>query len=179
MRTHCALSLLLVCILMAGCAAPPGAPETSPPVFNVTAEGDGNELTVSMEGEIVIIEVQSQSGIGSATIELVSGEFPENILLRLHVKGLEEFRLSYNETTITALVSSRDSGNVFQSLATPDEGERPITPGNPSWLEIAIVSDQATPEIPLAQGYFEITLPEGLLTEADSSFSIQWIDFYR
>jgi len=179
MRTHSTLGLLLACILMAGCAAPPGAPEKSPPVFNLTAEGDGNELTVSMEGEIVIIEVQSQSGIGSATIELVSGEFPENILLRLHVQGLEELRLSYSGTAITASVSSRDGRNVLQSLVTPDEGERSITPDSPSWLDIALVSEQSTPNIPLDQGYFEITLPEGLLTEADRSFSIQWVDFYR
>ena len=136
-------------------------------------------MTVSMEGEIVIIEVQSQSGIGSATIELVSGEFPENILLRLHVQGLEELRLSYSGTAITASVSSRDGRNVVQSLVTPDEGERSITPDSPSWLDIALVSEQSTPNIPLDQGYFEITLPEGLLTEADRSFSIQWVDFYR
>src|SRR3989337_2577483 len=50
MRTRHALSLMLACILMAGCAAPPGAPETPAPVFSVTAEGDGNELTVNTEG---------------------------------------------------------------------------------------------------------------------------------
>jgi len=179
MRTHYVLSLLLACSLMAGCAAPLGAPETPAPVFRLTAEGNGNELTVSTEGETAIVDVQSQSGIGSATIKLVSGEFPENIVLRLHIQGLEEFSLSYNETTITASVSSSDSRSVFQSVASPEEGERPITPDSPSWLDITIVSDQATPHIPLDQGYFEITLPKGLLTEADSSFSIQWIDFYR
>jgi len=179
MRTHCALSLLLVCILMAGCAAPHVVPETPTPVFTVAAEGDGNELTVSVEGETVLVDVQSQSGIGSATIELVSGTFPPNIVLRLHMKGMEEFRLSYSGTVITASVSSSDNRSVFQSASSPDEGERPITPDSPSWLDIAIVSDPATPHIPLDQGYFEITLPEGLLTEADRSFSIQWVDFYR
>ena len=179
MRIHDLVGLLGACILLAGCAAPPGAPETPIPVFNVAAEGDGNELTMSAEGETVLVDVQSQSGIGSATIELVSGTFPPNIVLRLHMKGLEEFRLSYDETTITASVSSRDSGSVIQSVTSPEEGERPITPDSPSWLDIAIVSDPATPHIPLDQGYFEITLPKGLLTGADSSFSIQWIDFYR
>ena len=179
MRTHCAPSLLLVCILMAGCAAPPGTPETSPPVFTVNAEGDGNELTVSTEGESILIDVYSKSGIGKAIIEHVSGGPPEKIVLRLHLTGLEEFRLSYDQTTITASVSSRDSRAIAQSLASPEEGEHSIEPDNSSWLDITIVSDQATPEIPLTQGYFEITLPEGLLTEADSSFSIQWIDFYR
>ena len=179
MRTHFALSLLLAGSLTAGCAAPLGAPETPAPVIRVTAEGDGNKLTVSSEAETAIIDVQSQSGIGFATIELVSGVFPENILLRLHVKGLEEFQLTYGGTVISASVSSRDSGSVIQSVASPEEGERPITPDSPSWLDIAIVSDPATPRIPLDQGYFEITLPKGLLSAGDRSFSIQWIDFYR
>ena len=179
MRTHYALSLLLAGILMAGCAAPPGAPETPAPVIRVTAEGDGNKLTVSSEGETAIFDVQSESGIGSATIELVSGGFPENIILRLHVKGLEEFQLTYGGTVISATVSSSDNRSIFQSLATPEESERPITPDNPSWLDIATVSDQAKSRIPLDQGYFEITLPKGLLSARDRSFSIQWIDFYR
>jgi hypothetical protein len=67
---------------------------------------------------------------------------------------------------------------VPKSLTSPGEWQT-IEPDNPSWLDIIIVSDQATPEIPLTQGYFEITLPEDLLTEAGKSFSIQWIDFYR
>ena len=179
MRTHYTLSLLLPCILMAGCATPPGVPETPAPVFRLTAEGNGNELTVSTEGETAIVDVQSQSGIGSATIKLVSGEFPENIVLRLHIQGLEEFSLSYNETTITASVSSSDSRSVFQSVASPEEGERSITPDSPSWLDIVLVSDQAATHVPIDQEYFEITLPEGLLRVGDRSFSIQWIDFYR
>src|SRR3990172_4281039 len=115
MRTRHALRLLLVCMLMTGCAAPPGAPETPAPVFRVSAEGDGNELTVNTEGETTIVEVHSESGIGSATIELVSGGFPEDIVLRLHVQGLEKFQLSYGGTVISASVASSDSRSVFQS----------------------------------------------------------------
>ena len=103
----------------------------------------------------------------------------EKIVLRLHLTGLEGFRISYDQTTITASMSSRDSRAISESLASPEGGERPIDPESPSWLDITIVSDQATPEIPLTQGYFEITLPESLLTKVDTAFSIQWIDFYR
>jgi hypothetical protein len=54
-----------------------------------------------------------------------------------------------------------------------------IEPGDPFWLDIQIVSDQAAPHIPLDQGYFEITLPKGFLDEGRRAFSIGWIDFYR
>ena len=179
MPTRHALDWLMACLLMIGCAAPPGVPETPTPVFSVAAEGDGDELTASVEGQTAVIDVHSRSGIGSAVIKLVSGPFPDNVLVRLHLRGLEEFRLSYDGTAITASVSSGDSRSVFQSVGLPDGGERPVMPDSPFWLNVQIVSNQATPRIPLEQGYFEITLPTGFLHEGRHSFSIRWIDFYR
>ena len=169
----------MTCILLAGCAAPRGAPNTPAPVFAVAAEGDGNEVTASAEDGTLVVDVHSRSGIGSASVEHAAGTFPETIVVRLHLRGLEEFRLSYDDTTITASVSSGDSRSVFQNATQPGEGERPITPGSPFWMDVRIVTDRATPHIPLDQGYFEITLPKGFLREEQRSFSIRWIDFYR
>ena len=179
MLTQHTFSLLMTCILLTGCAAPRGVPNTPAPVFAVAADGDGNEVTASAEGETVVIDVHSQSGMGSAHVEHVSGALPESIVVRLYLKGLEEFRLSYDGTTITASVSSGDSHNVFQSAAGPEAGERPITPGSPYWMDVRIVTDQETPHIPLDQGYFEVALPKDFLQEGRRSFSIRWIDFYR
>jgi len=179
MPTRHVLDWLMACLLMTGCAAPPGVSETPASVFSVAAEGDGDELTLSVEGQATVIDVHSRSGIGSAVIKLVSGPSPENVVVRLHLKGLEEFRLSYAEATITASVSSGDRRSVFQRVAWPDGGERPVTRDSPFWLDVQIVSDQVPPRIPLEQGYFEITLPRSFLREEQRSFSIQWIDFYR
>ncbi len=179
MNTKYALSLLAACLLLAGCATPPGAPETPMPLVTASAEGDGNEVAVSIEGESVIVDVNSQSGIGSATVELASETIPESIVVRLHLKGLEEFRLSRGRTTITAFVSSGDSQSVTQSVFSPGQDERSIAPGDLFWLEVKIVSDQAAPHIPLDQGHFEIVLPKDFFREGGRSFSFQWIDFYR
>lgn len=173
------LGLLAAILLIAGCGMPPGASETRPPVFTAAAEGNGNELKVNVEGGTTVIDVQSQSGIGAATVELVSGTPPETIVVRLHVNGLESFRLSYQQTAITAAVSSSDSQNVLQEVSLPDSGTSPLTSGSPLWLDIRAVSQQATPTIPLQQGYFEIRLPKGLLSDRQRSFAIRWIDFYR
>jgi hypothetical protein len=154
-------------------------PEARAPLFVFTTDSDGNELTVSAEGETTLIEVHSQSGIGSATVELVSGAPPENIVLRLHLKGLEEFRLTFDKTVIVARVSSGDVGSVDEIAILPGGEEQSITPDSPLWLDIRIVSGQATPQIPLDQGRFEIALPRDFLHDEHRSFSIRWIDFYR
>jgi hypothetical protein len=166
-------------ILLAGCAASPGATDPPAPVFAVAAEGEGNELGVSAEGETTVIDVRSPGGLGAATVELVSGTPPERVLLRLHLQGLEEFRLSFGETTIAASVSSGDSRSVFQRVVSPDGGEQSVAPGSPYWMDVAIVSDPATPRLPLEPGYFEIALPQGLLRDGPRAFSFRWIDFYR
>jgi len=173
------LGLLATCFLLAGCVAPPAAPQTQPPAFTVTAEGEGDEVTVSLEGETAIVNVHSRSGIGRAAVEQVSGAPPKTIVLRLHLKGLEGFRLAYDQTVITVEVSSRDSGRVRQAVLSPAGAERPIASDSPFWLESRIVSGQTPPQIPLDQGYFELSLPKDFLDTGQRAFSLQWIDFYR
>jgi hypothetical protein len=149
------------------------------PVFQVKAEGDGANATISIQDKTAVLDIHSRSGIGSATIERVSGPAPEKIVVRLRLKGLEEFRLSYDRTVIIARVSSSDSRNITQSVDPPGGDERSLTPDSPHWMEIRIVSDQSPPRIPLRQGSFEITLPKDVLGKGRRSFSIRWIDFYR
>ena len=104
---------------------------------------------------------------------------PERIVIRLHLAGLEEFRLISEQTTISASFSSSGvlTGNNQKVISAG--GESPITPIHPYWLNISVVSDQETPDIPLKQGYFEVELPKEFLREAANFFEIQWVDFYR
>ena len=191
--TRYALSLLAACILMAGGTSPSGAgkaaahfstaPQSDESRLKVKAEGEGNQLTVKTEGEAVVVDVHSRSGIGLATIELPAGTALQQIVLRLRLKGLEEFRLSYGRTVITARASNQANGGasprIIQIVSTRGGGERAITPDSPFWLGVRIVSDMAAPRIPLDDGHFDITLPKDFLREGGRAFSIRWIDFYR
>jgi hypothetical protein len=186
-RSHRVLGWLTVCVLLVGGASLPGARRASAHFstaarsgesgLKVKAEGEGNSLTVKSEGDAVTVDVRSRSGIGRATVEHASGPAPKKIIVQLRLKGLEEFRLAYGQTVITARVSSSDSRNITQSVDPPGGGERPITPDSPHWMEIKVVSDQS--RIPLEQGHFEITLPKDVFGKGRRSFSIRWIDFYR
>jgi len=160
MRISCGFLMLCVAVAVTACTG------NQPPRFNAAADKD-NQLSLNVENETAVIDVQSPGGIGQADIEFLSGSYPAQIILRLHIKKLEGFKLTYARTTVSAS-SSGMSDTVTQSLIQPDGSERALTPSSPLWMDIQ-------PE----QEYLEITLPAALTQEEPESFSFQWVDFYR
>ncbi len=179
MRIHVALGLFVTCALLTGCAASAGAPATPPPMFTITAEGEGNEITASAQGDAIVFDVHSRSGIGSGTFEFLSGTPPKSIVVRLHLKGLEDFRLVYQKTTLIASVSSGADHAASQRVLSPDGREQLITSDSPSWMEIRRTSNPSATPGASDSGSFEIAMPKDLVREGYRSFSIRWIDFFR
>ena len=178
-RTWYCLCWLAAGALAASWIVSGGVGAAAAPVLQVKAEGQGNTAVSSMQDNTAVFDIHSRSGIGRATVEHVSGSLPDTIVVRLHLKGLEEFRLSYDRTVITARVSSSAGRNIVQSVDLPGGAERRVTPDSPFWLKVKLASAQAMPRMPLDQGRFEITLPKDVLGKGRRSFSMRWIDFYR
>ena len=171
---------ILLSFLLISCASQPAnAQSGDEPVFSTIAKNQDDQINIQYVSNVTVIDVQSPTGIGSARFELESGGMPENLVLRLHLKGLEEFRLISDQTAIAASASSRGVFDVNDQRVISSGGEYSIMPIDPLWMKIEIVSDQATKKIPLEDGYFEITVPKQFIRNAGNSFEIQWIDFYR
>jgi hypothetical protein len=174
MKTQYVFLAFLTSIFLATCTV-----ESNHPGFTITTSNQEDAVSITSEEGISLIDINSPSGVGSAHFELVSGILPEKIITRLHLKGLEEFRLSYNETVISASISSGSAFNISSQNILLSNIEYPIQAGHPLWLEIKVVSDQTIKKIPLEEGYFEITFPKESNKKIGSSFEIQWVDFYR
>lgn len=147
--------------------------------FSATSDADGNLVNISTTGDTVIVDVHSRSGIGAATVDLVSGTAPAQISVRLHLHGLEAFRLSYDHTVIAVAVSSDEHHSVSQQVELPDGGTRAIPSDSPLWLDLEMVSAQDSSTPSLQPSVFTIHMPPGLMNEQRRSFTIRWIDFYR
>ena len=161
------------------CASQPAnAQSGDETVFSVTAKNQNDQIDVQYVDGAAIIDVQSPTGIGSARLDLESGGMPENMLLRLHLQGLEEIRLISEQAVIAASGSSSGSFVINDQRVISSGSEYSITPIDPLWMKIEVISDQAK-KIPLESGYFEITIPREFLRSAGNSIEIQWIDFYR
>ena len=93
-------------------------------------------------------------GIGSATISLAQGEWPESIAVRLYLRGLEGFSATNGTTTID------------RHQLTVQAFDQNMTPSDQQYL----MEDA---------GYYEVCLPRSLFTEGTTDIRIQWVDFYR
>lgn len=154
--------LLMVCVavVVTACTG------NQPPEFDAVADKD-NQLSLRQQNETTVIDVQSPGGIGKADIEFLSGSYPGQIILRLHIERLEGFKLVYGNTTLSASASGTADA-VIQNLIQPDGAERAVTPASSLWMDIQ-----------REQAYFEIKLPDAMAREKPKTFAFEWVDFYR
>ncbi len=169
---------MLLSFLFASCAGGPAdaGAQSAQPEFIVFTKNPEDEVKIQAENGAAQIDIYSPSGIGAASFELESGTMPENITLRLHLTGLEGFRLTSARDQISTSISG-EANSETQTILSPG-AESPLSPSDPLWIEIAIVSE-AQKKIPLEQGYFEVTVPQEFIRNAGTTFEIEWVDFYR
>jgi hypothetical protein len=146
--------------------------------FKVTTKKVDDTIEVRAEKHGTIFSVKSPFGIGQAVIERNEEKWPDAVTLRLHLKGLENFRASNGKIILDAAVSSQN-GSV--RLWKDGDENAPLNAKSPLWMEIRMVGGdgKATKEIPLKAGYFEMRLPKAFFEGNPKSITLNWIDFYR
>ncbi len=127
----------------------------TPPIFEVSYHpGRKSEIKVISGKEQSIIDISSESGIGGGTVKLIQGTWPETLIVRLHLKGLEGFTVSNGKLKIEksdlSVKAYNKDGEPFTDKYLPGE-----------------------------QGYYEVQLPNTLFVGGTTDLEIQWIDFYR
>ena len=171
-------TLLLMIIFPVSCSSQsPNAQPQDEPVFSVSVKNDDDQVNVQYEDGTTVIEIKSPIGIGAATFQLETGTLPDRIVTRLHLAGLEEFRLVSEQVTLAASIPSSGGLNAQSQRIISGNGEQVLRSFDALWLDIEIVSD--APKIPLENGHFEIVIPKEFVQTSGGSFEIQWIDFFR
>ncbi|MCA9158981.1 MAG: hypothetical protein KDA72_11670 [Planctomycetales bacterium] len=172
---HLRISNLVVMatILSVGCMSAMGE---SP--FKITTKRDNDKVEVSVKEGKAVISVHSPFGISKAVIERLDKEWSDFVTLQLHLKGLENFKVSIGKATLEAAVSSQD-GRV--RLWKNGNEDSQLDSKSVYWMEIRMVGKDGKPvkTIPLDDGYFEMQLPKALLEGNPNSITVNWIDFYR
>jgi hypothetical protein len=177
MKQIVAHTSLLLLLFLASCASQTADAQSEAPEFRVRASNAEDAIAILAEDSLTIIDIQSDFGIGSATFDLIAGTMPRTLTVRLHLRGLEEFRVVSGEATVGASLSTGGAGFPVSQRIVSSDGEIPILLVHPLWLDIRTVPESAS--LPLEEGYFEIVLPETFLQGAGTLFELHWVDFYR
>ncbi len=148
--------------------------------FKITTKRADDAISVQAEKDRTVVAVQSPFGISQAVIERQGDTWPETMVLRLHLKGLERFRASNGKITLDAAVSIQE-GKAKVRLWKDGKEDALLDENSPFWLYIRIVGGDGRPaqELPLQDVYFEMTLPRAFFEGNPKSITVNWIDFHR
>lgn len=149
--------------------------------FDIRCNKKADAVAVTTEGDRIILAITSPSGIGGATIERKGDSWPKQLVLRVHLRGLESLSVTCGDRKLSASVLSH-SGNPRTLILWKDGKEGPaLTKDSPYWMEIVAMDAKGQPVngLPGDGGYFEMVVSQAILGEKSSTLTIGWIDFYR
>ena len=119
-------------------------------------------------------------GIGRTTLAFEAQAKPQEILLRVYLRGLESLTLANDRVQWKASVLSH-SGHPTLLHVWQDGKEGPeLTKDSAYWTEIRRLDADGKPAagLPPEGGWFELNIPKALLTDT-RELKVEWIDFYR
>lgn len=118
--------------------------------------------------------------IGSASLEPANGRWPSRVLLRLHLRGLEQLSLCSGDERL-ALSYLSHSGNPTLLHLWKGNAEGPaLQRTSPYWTEVKVfdAAGRSTNGLPPEGGWFEVEVPLALLRDGQP-LAVDWIDFFR
>jgi len=154
--------------------------DDSSPEFKITTQRETDHVEVEVEKDKTVFTVSSPFGISQSVIERTEEKWPDAVVLRLKLNGLESFRVSNGKVTIDAAVSSNDDKQRVR-LWKDSQEDSPLDSGSPYWMEIGMIGGdgKGAQRIPLKKGCFEMQLPKAIFDGNPKSLTVSWIDFYR
>jgi hypothetical protein len=176
------LSLIFVSLALGNLAAAQAADlsKNSSGNFKITTRRTDDEILVHVDKGKTTFVVKGSLGIGSADIERQDKKWPEAVMLRLYLQGLESFRVSNGRVTLDATIFT-DEGKPTVSVWKGGSENAGLDEKSPFWMDVRILAGDGrlARAIPLKDGYFDITLPKALFESNPTSITLRWIDFYR
>jgi len=148
--------------------------------FKITARRMDDDIQVHADKHKTVFSVRGPLGISKADIERLGNKWPDTVVLRLHLKGLESFRVSNGQVTLDATVST-DEGKPMVCLWKGGNENSLLDEKSPFWMDVRILAGDGklARAIPVKDGYFEITLPRAFFDNNPKVVTVRWIDFYR
>jgi hypothetical protein len=143
--------------------------------FQITTKRADDTVEVRGEKGRTVFAVKSPFGISQAVIERQEGTWPKAVVLRLHLKRLENFRASNGNATLDAAVLVQNGKAQVRLWKDHNEDDR-LDKKRPLWMDVRIVGGDGKParELPLKDGYIEVVLPRALFEGNPKAITLNW-----
>lgn len=142
--------------------------------YNLHCRKPDDQVTAKAEGDRVVFDIVSPSGIGGAQIVRKNTAWPAVMALRLHLAGLESLSIGNGKNTLKISVLSHGNRDRLVHLVRDGKEGPQLDKTSPFWTEVG------TREADGRQSdKFHVIIPRALLDEAGNKLEIHWIDFYR
>lgn len=152
-------------------AAPAGAVDSA---VRVEARRSDSRIRIAVQDGATVLEVRSDFGIDRAKVDRLRDTWPQPIVVRLHLRGLESFKAIAGDTALQWSLSSNAGGTSHLTLWRGNR-EQPIDDASPFYSQARSVARGQPPR----HAYFEVPLPAKLFEGNPQRIMLEWIDFYR
>lgn len=180
MRAATATLLLTLAVVPLGLDIPCAASDAPPARFTITTRKADDTVAVGGDTDRTVLDIKSPSGIGRAVVERTGDAWPTAVVVRLHLKGLENLKVSAGTVAVGAEVGARGD-RVEDRQWQLDRDETPLAAADPRRLTIRVrgKDGKTAAGIPLDGGHVEVTLPAAYFRDNPKSLTVEWVDFYR
>ena len=173
--------LFLICLLLVVSLTACGMLAADGKLAVVAVARHDDRIAWAVSEDRIRFDIYSPGGIGRATVHMVTDPYPAQIVLRFHLRGLEELRFDYQTTVISVAVASIGDDVVHQQVVLGTGEAQSIAPDSPYWMKTTPVMGQPPSSTAGSSnnGYIDVELPPSFLQGEETTFSIAWIDFFR
>ena len=151
-------------------AAEKGAKQTT----GIEAQEFREGTTVALTGDKkeANVDIHCERGIDSCYLVRSGETWPKEIVLKLHLRGLESLKVSHGNSAIEWSVASTGD---HAARASYYSGKRvaELTAADPLFSEARLIKGKE------GASYFQVAIPAKPLESNPPRIKVQWIDFYR
>ncbi len=133
-----------------------------------------SKVILTRSKKTVLIDITSPFGIDRGIIRRVGENWPDQIRIRLHLWGLESFRIGNGMVDLKWFVSNKADRRTRMSLRKA-AGRTTLAMDSPYWTKVKF-EDGEKDKVP---SVFDVLLPTKLFDRNPGELTIQWIDFFR
>lgn len=134
---------------------------------------------MKVEKDRTLFDITNPTGISDLVIERTGDTWPETVVVRLHVSGLEQFRAKSEKVAISGFVSNHTDDAV--NLSVDKKKGDPKDTKSEFFMDFKLIGKdgKAAKKVPLEDGYFEMSLPKPFFEGNPKSVTLSWVDFFR